>query len=334
MEPSIACEESWPWDELLNSPDQESFESASTAYDPPSIDSVPDSYNSSTSSEAALLPQPLWDPLTSHQTDMVAAPMQSIWPNHARAVPCSTALSQLPPKPPCPAAPAPRKMGQSTERRRVPRPRFRLSNQKATATCRNLLADLDAVEHVCDKDLHAYRVDYSSHASSLIKAHIDLDQQTGLEQWHSSRQECSWSNYEVCTTQAYRSERWCFLMCCLRRFQQLQCIHLQLDDELHRTKQTCENYIKIDATIQTSLSQCASSMLVLSVKYCVLCATVKEEDLPIDEHCKSKYHLFTAGTNQQWGKRFSTMAGARFISRRDVCNGGHAHPKGATTKQI
>lgn len=44
----MTCEESWPWDELLDSPASDSYQSASTTYDPPSVDSIPDSYDSST----------------------------------------------------------------------------------------------------------------------------------------------------------------------------------------------------------------------------------------------------------------------------------------------
>lgn len=56
MEPAMACEETWPWgDNLLDSPGSGSFESASTTYNPPSDDSIPDSYTSSTGSATTLL---------------------------------------------------------------------------------------------------------------------------------------------------------------------------------------------------------------------------------------------------------------------------------------
>lgn len=56
-EPVMVCEESWPWDDnLLDSPGSDSFESASTTYDPPSDESIPESYSSSTASTAALIP--------------------------------------------------------------------------------------------------------------------------------------------------------------------------------------------------------------------------------------------------------------------------------------
>lgn len=56
-EPAMACEESWPWDDnLLDSPGSDSFESASTTYDPPSDESIPESYTSSTASASALIP--------------------------------------------------------------------------------------------------------------------------------------------------------------------------------------------------------------------------------------------------------------------------------------
>lgn len=44
----VTCEESWPWDDLLDSPGADSFQSASTTYDPPSVDSIPDSFVGST----------------------------------------------------------------------------------------------------------------------------------------------------------------------------------------------------------------------------------------------------------------------------------------------
>lgn len=56
MEPAMACEETWPWDDnLLDSPGSGSFKSASTTYNPPSDDSIPDSYTSSTGSATALI---------------------------------------------------------------------------------------------------------------------------------------------------------------------------------------------------------------------------------------------------------------------------------------
>ena len=56
IEPAMACEETWPWDDnLLHSPGSGSFESASTTYNPQSDDSIPDSYTSSTGSATTLI---------------------------------------------------------------------------------------------------------------------------------------------------------------------------------------------------------------------------------------------------------------------------------------
>ncbi len=186
--------ESWPWDDLLDSPESGSFQSASTTYDPPSVDSLPDSYNSSTGSETALLTaEQLWDPLTesSHQ------PSYHIAASHPRPILPSSALPPLAPKGACPSGPAPRQLGQSTERRRVPRPRFRLSNQKPSMTRRSLLADLDAAKDTSDADGGHFYVDYSFRASSLIKAHVVPLPQEDLEQWFVHRPQDGMIGYQV-----------------------------------------------------------------------------------------------------------------------------------------
>ena len=186
--------ESWPWDDLLDSPESGSFQSASTTYDPPSVDSLPDSYNSSTGSETALLTaEQLWDPLTesSHQ------PSYHIAASHPRPIPPSSALPPLAPRGACPSGPPPRQLGQSTERRRVPRPRFRLSNQKPSMARRSLLADLDAAKDTPDADGGHFYVDYSFRASSLIKAHVVPVHQEDLEQWFVQRQQDGMIGYQV-----------------------------------------------------------------------------------------------------------------------------------------
>ena len=163
MEP---CTESWPWDDLVDSPDRDSFQSASTTYDPPSVTSIPDSCNSSIGSQSVLIPEPLWD--------------HAISTSHRRPMPFSSALPPLPPKATCTSALGDRQLRQSTERRRVPRPRFRLANQKASTTRRSLIAAFDAVKHVPDSVDGSYNIDYSCHASGLIKARSEPQQQQGL----------------------------------------------------------------------------------------------------------------------------------------------------------
>jgi len=188
------CTESWPWDDLLDSPESGSFQSASTTYDPPSVDSIPDSYNSSTGSETALLTaQQLWDPLTnsSHQ------PSYNIAASHPRPILPSSALPPLAPRGACPSGPPLRQLGQSTERRRVPRPRFRLSNQKPTLARRSLLADLNAVEDTPDADGGHFCVDYSFRASALIKARVVPLHQEDREQWFVRRQWDGMIGYQV-----------------------------------------------------------------------------------------------------------------------------------------
>ncbi|KAL0023540.1 hypothetical protein WJX79_010992 [Trebouxia sp. C0005] len=187
------CTESWPWDDLLDSPESGSFQSASTTYDPPSVDSIPDSYNSSTGSETALLTaEQLWDPLT----DSNHQPLYNIAASHPRPIPPSSALPPLVPRGACPSGPPPRQLGQSTERRRVPRPRFRLSNQKPSVARRSLLADLDAAKDTPDADGGQFYVDYSFRASALIKAHAVPLHQEDLEQWFVCRQQDGMIGYQ------------------------------------------------------------------------------------------------------------------------------------------
>ena len=186
--------DSWPWDDLLDSPESDSFQSASTTYDPPSVDSLPDSYTSSTGSETALLTaEQLWDPLT----DSNHQPSYHIAASHPRPIPPSSALPPLAPRGACPSGPPPRQLGQSTERRRVPRPRFRLSNQKPSMACRSLLADLNAVKDTPDADGGHFYVDYSFRASALIKAHVVPLHQEDLEQWFVRQQQDGMIGYQV-----------------------------------------------------------------------------------------------------------------------------------------
>ncbi|KAL0022635.1 hypothetical protein WJX77_012443 [Trebouxia sp. C0004] len=187
------CTESWPWDDLLDSPESGSFQSASTTYDPPSVDSISNSYNSSTGSETALLTaEQLWDPLTdsSHQ------PLYNIAASHPRPIPPSSALPPLVPRGACPSGPPLRQLGQSTERRRVPRPRFRLSNQTPSLARRSLLAALDAAKDTRDADGGQFYVDYSFRASVLIKAQIVPLHQEDLEQWFVCRQQDGMIGYQ------------------------------------------------------------------------------------------------------------------------------------------
>ena len=111
-------------------------------------------------------------------------PTQSMATSHPRPISLPLALPPLAPKGTCTSAPALRQLGQSTERRRVPRPRFRLANQKPSKTRRSLLADLNAVEDVPDDGDSNCCVDYSFRASSLIKAHVQPQQEPDYEQWY------------------------------------------------------------------------------------------------------------------------------------------------------
>lgn len=112
-----------------------------------------------------------------------------------------SALPSLAPK----HAGAYRQLGEASELRRVPRPRFRLANQRPTATRRSLLNDFDAVENFSDDGSMHLDDDYSCSVSSLIKAHAEpgyhshqLQQQ--LRDW-CLRKHSSHAGYQVLQTQ-------------------------------------------------------------------------------------------------------------------------------------
>lgn len=204
-QPLVTCEESWPWDDLLDSPGSDSFQSASTTYDPPSVDSVPTSFVSSTGmlwitapshcampchcnrqhSSAVLSYAPVVIPCPSGH-DLAGSDQALLAPRLCNQLSCNTcqaavqaesvigasALPILVPKEASNSAVGYRQLGEASELRRVPRPRFRLANQRPTATRRSLLDDFDSVEDVCD-DGSMHDDDYSCSVSSLIKAHVE-----------------------------------------------------------------------------------------------------------------------------------------------------------------
>lgn len=69
----------------------------------------------------------------------------------------------------------------------MPRPRFRLANQRPSATRRSLLVDFNAVEDFSDDGSLHLEVDSSFNVSSLIKAHVQpgyhRQQQQQLREW-------------------------------------------------------------------------------------------------------------------------------------------------------
>ena len=114
------------------------------------------------------------------------------------------ALPPLAPKGPCPSAAAHRQLGPLSELRRVPRPRFRLANQRPTATRRSLLDDFDEVGDLSDDGSLQFDADCSYNLSSLIKAHVQpgycrhqQQPQQQLREWGL----CKEGEYQVgCTT--------------------------------------------------------------------------------------------------------------------------------------
>ena len=115
-----------------------------------------------------------------------------------------SALPPLAPKATWPSALTYRRLP-SSELRRVPRPRFRLANQRPTATRRSLLDDFDAVEDFSDDGSLQLDADCSSTVSSLIKAHVQPGyqrqhlqprQQEQLREW-CLRKDSSHASYQV-----------------------------------------------------------------------------------------------------------------------------------------
>ena len=112
-ERSMACEESWPWDDnLLDSPGSDSFESASTNYDPPSDNSIPDSYTSSTASTSALIHAHCPAPTNSHPHSSTESGVPAHLPHHFGRGCAPVAVS----KPPL--VPVPCQLVQASEHRR------------------------------------------------------------------------------------------------------------------------------------------------------------------------------------------------------------------------
>ena len=124
-------------------------------------------------------------------------PPQSMVARHPNHSLFSSTLPPLATKGPCPAAAALRQPGQSTERRRVPRPRFKLSNQKPTSTCRSLLADLNAVEDLSEAGGSHCCTDYGFRTSSLIKAHCEPQSQQDLGEWYLHKHNNASLGYQV-----------------------------------------------------------------------------------------------------------------------------------------
>lgn len=145
----------------------------------------------SAGSDTALLASQTWNPSS---TDSNQAPQEAAFAQDA----VKRAVYPLPPvatKGHSASAAGPRQLHQSSELRRVPRPRFRLANQRPTATRRSLLNDFDAVEDCCDDSSSHACIDYGFNASNLIKAHVEagyhqqqLQQQQQLRDWYLRKQ--------------------------------------------------------------------------------------------------------------------------------------------------
>ena len=172
---------------------------------PPGLDCT--LLNSAGSDTARLAPQ-LWDHVSSN-TYQAATQAGNATQGAAPALPPSAT------KRPCPSAAAYCQLGPLSELRRVPRPRFRLANQRPTATRRSLLDDFDAVEDFShDGGLHL-DVDCSFSASSLIKAHVQpgyhqqQQQQQHVRQWGSQKHgDCG--SYQVGWCFCKHSMYWCW----------------------------------------------------------------------------------------------------------------------------
>ena len=167
--------------------------------------------STSAGSDTALL-APQWWSHWSSNTHQAATQTGS--PTQGAAL----ALSSLPPKRPCPSAAAYRQLGPLSELRREPRPRFRLANQRPTATRRSLLNDFDAVEDFSDNGSLHLDVDCNFSVSSLIKAHVQSghhqqQQQQQLRQW-GSQKHAGCGSYQV----GWAPARLCFhkhhVCCC------------------------------------------------------------------------------------------------------------------------
>ena len=110
-------------------------------------------------------------------------------------------LPPLAPKGPCSAAGA-RQLGHMSELQRIPRPRFRLANQRPTATRRSLLNDFDAVEDCLDDSSAQPFIDHGCNASSLIKAHVA----NCYQQQHSQQQQ-QWHDWYLCKDNGFASSK-------------------------------------------------------------------------------------------------------------------------------
>lgn len=152
----------------------------------------------SAGSDTALMAPQLWSHLSSNAHQ--AASQAGRAPQGA-----APALPPLAPKGPCPSAAAYCQLGPVSELRRVPRPRFRLANQRPTATRRSLLNDFDEVEDFSDDGSLHLDVGCSFNVSSLIKAHVQpgycrhqqQQPQQQLQEWGLRKE----GEYQVgCTT--------------------------------------------------------------------------------------------------------------------------------------